>query len=120
MSPLQTGVLASGIAFGAANTACTLMELLAGRDLVPSNVEALITTGTIIIWIGLFSTINREHVMSRLNAMEQALRQQVSHYGAQCTEDGRLDAARDAAREHARNFGAATITTQRTRLMPVE
>ncbi len=116
MSPLQTGTLVSGIIFAATKAACTLMELAAGRDLVPGNIGVLITIGTTVSWIGFFSALNCERVLRRVDQMEADLRRHIPGYGELCAEDARID----LAREHARINGAPPVSLQRGRLMPVD
>jgi hypothetical protein len=114
MSPLQIGALVSGIVFGAAKVMVVLMELVAGEILVPVNVGVLITIGTTVSWIAFFSAYNCQRLIGHLDKIEARLHRDIPGYGQLCTEDGRVD----AAREYARNLGAPT---QRNRvLVPVD
>ncbi len=116
MSPLQTGALISGVIFGATKAVCTLMELAAGHSLVPINVGALITIGTTVSWIGFFSALNCQRVMTRLDNMETRLHQDIPGYGDLRADDSRVD----AAREYARIGTSPGVTRQRGYLAPVE
>lgn len=116
MSPLQTGTLISGVVFTATKTMCTVMELVAHRDLVPSNIGVLITMGCTISWIGFFSALNCERILTRLDQRDAALRKDIVGFGELCTEDGRLDAARD----YARVAGGPAVMAQRGRLNLVD
>ncbi len=116
MSPLQVGTLISGIAFTATRFVCTMMELAAGRELVPSNISALIAVGTTISWLGFFSALNCERVLNRFNELEARLNKNIRGYGELCTEDGRID----AAREFARGNPSPVLAGQRGYLSSVE
>ncbi len=116
MSPLQIGTLIGGVLFTATRFVCTMMELAAGHELVPSNISALIAVGTTISWLGFFSALNCERVLNRFNEMEARLHTNIRGYGELCTEDGRID----AAREHARTNGSPVLAGQRARLSPVD
>lgn len=117
MSPLQVGALVSGIIFGAAKVTVAVMETVARTSLVPSNIGAIITIGTTVSWIAFFSAYNCQRLIDHLNKVEAGLRRNIPGYGQLCTEDGRLD----AAREYARNHGTPTVTGQRSRnLVPID
>ncbi len=100
MSPLQVGTLISGVVFTATRFVCTVMELSAHRELVPANINALIAIGTTISWLGFFSALNCGKILNRFDELETGLRKDIRSYGELCTEDGRVDAAREYARSH--------------------
>lgn len=98
MSPLQTSTLASSIVFTAAKLMTSLLEIAAHKDLVDRNLSAIITIGAVVSWAALSAAYCRDHVMQRLNLLEVRLSKVIDGYGAQCLEDGKLDAAREYAR----------------------
>ncbi len=116
MSPLQTGTLISGVILVATKAVGTLMEIAAGRELVPSNIGVLITIGATISWVGFFSALNCERLMRRIDQMETRLRSDIPGYGEMCADDARID----IAREHARTNGTPVLATQRGRFRTVD
>ncbi len=120
MSPLQTTMLGCGLTFAAAKLMTSALETAAGVDILDTNVAVLLTIACIVSWCGYFAVLCRDQVIARNDAridrLEARLLQQIPSYGELCTEDGRLD----AAREYARSNGTPILAGQRGRLSPVD
>ncbi len=120
MSPLQTTMLGSGLFFAATKIMTSVLETASGLDIVGTNVAVILTMLCTISWTGYFAALCRDYVVARNDAridrLEAQLLRQIPGYGELCTDDGRID----AAREYARTNGAPILTLQRGSRGPVD
>lgn len=118
MSPLQIATLATGILFTVIRVTCIILEACANQTLITPSAGSVISLGACTSWLGFFSAYCRDHINRRLALMEVRIASVIDGYGQQCLEDGRLDAARAAARRAAT---AEELPNQtRNRIRPVD
>ncbi len=120
MSPLQTTMLGSGLFFAATKLMTSILETVADEDIIGTNFAVMLTILCTISWAGYFAALCRDHVIAsndaRIDRLEATLLKQIPGYGELCTDDGRID----AAREYARTNGSPVLAGQRGRFNVVD